>query len=71
MAIRDIVTMGFGNGVFSPGVSKVVTMGYAIGDAVPDFGGIACFRDETIGRASASSEGISKPAFTDESTTKC
>ena len=30
MAIRDIVTGGFGNGTFSPGVSKVVTDGFGI-----------------------------------------
>lgn len=30
MAIRDVVTMGYGNGTFSPGVSKIPTLGYSI-----------------------------------------
>jgi len=33
MAIRDVITMGYGNGTFSPGVNKIPTLGYAI--AVP------------------------------------
>jgi hypothetical protein len=28
MAVRDIVTRGFGNGTYDPGVSKVPTRGY-------------------------------------------
>lgn len=34
MAIRDIVTRGYGNGTYSPGVNKLPTLGYAIGEAV-------------------------------------
>lgn len=34
MAIRDVVTIGYGNGSFSPGVSKIPTLGYGIGAAV-------------------------------------
>lgn len=34
MAIRDIVTMGYGNGTFSPGVNKIPTLGYSIGAAL-------------------------------------
>lgn len=34
MAMRDVVTGGYGNGTFSPGVSKVVTRGYGIGEAI-------------------------------------
>ena len=34
MAIRDIVTLGFGNGTFSPGVNDIPTLGYSIGAAV-------------------------------------
>ena len=33
MAIRDVVTMGFGNGTYSPGVAKLPTFGYSIGEA--------------------------------------
>jgi hypothetical protein len=33
MAIRDIVSRGFGNGTYSPGVNKLPTRGYAIGAA--------------------------------------
>jgi hypothetical protein len=33
MAIRDIVTRGFSNGTFNPGVTKIPTRGYAIGAA--------------------------------------
>jgi len=29
MAIRDVVTRGFGNGTYSPGVTKVPTRGYS------------------------------------------
>ena len=31
MAIRSVVTRGFGNGTFSPGVTLVTTRGYGIG----------------------------------------
>ena len=31
MAIRDIVTRGYGNGTYDPGVSSVVVRGYTIG----------------------------------------
>ena len=34
MAIRDVVTMGFGNGTFSPGVVKLPTIGYSIGPSL-------------------------------------
>lgn len=34
MALRDVVTRGYGNGVFSPGVSKVVTRGYTVAAVV-------------------------------------
>ena len=34
MAIRDVVTAGFGNGTYDPGVSKLPTRGYTIGVAV-------------------------------------
>lgn len=34
MAIRDIVSIGYGNGTFSPGVSKIVTLGYGIAEEV-------------------------------------
>ena len=30
MAIADIVTLGFGNGVYDPGVNKLPTLGYSI-----------------------------------------
>lgn len=34
MPIRNVVTRGFGNGTFSPGVSFVATRGYSIAEAV-------------------------------------
>lgn len=34
MAIRDVVTMGYGNGTYDPGVNKLPTLGYAIGEVV-------------------------------------
>lgn len=34
MAIRDIITRGYGNGTFSPGVNKLPTRGYSIGAAI-------------------------------------
>lgn len=34
MAIREIVTRGFGNGTYSPGVNKIPTRGYNIVEAV-------------------------------------
>ena len=30
MAIRDVVTMGYGNGTYDPGVNKLPTLGYSI-----------------------------------------
>jgi hypothetical protein len=34
MAIRDIICLGFGNGTYDPGVNKLPTLGYAIGEVV-------------------------------------
>ena len=34
MAIRDIVTRGYGNGTYDPGVNDIPTRGYSIGVAV-------------------------------------
>ena len=34
MAIRDVITRGFGNGTFDPVVNKLPTRGYSIGSAV-------------------------------------
>ena len=34
MAIRTVVTMGFGNGTFNGTIKDVVTMGYTISEAV-------------------------------------
>lgn len=34
MAIRDIVTRGFGNGTYSGSIPLVVTRGFAIGEVV-------------------------------------
>lgn len=36
MAIRDVVTGGFGNGTFSGTIALVVTRGYSIGEAVAE-----------------------------------
>lgn len=36
MAIRTLVTRGFGNGTFNGTISLVVTRGYTIGSAVAD-----------------------------------
>ncbi len=35
MAIRDIVTAGFGNGTYDPGVNKLPTRGYSTASATP------------------------------------
>ncbi len=35
MAIRDIVTLGFGNGTYDPGVGKLPTLGYSTGVTTP------------------------------------
>ena len=34
MAIRHVVTMGFGNGTFAGDIGRVVTLGYGIGTEV-------------------------------------
>lgn len=34
MPIRNVVTRGYGNGTFSPGVSRVTTRGYSVGEAI-------------------------------------
>ena len=33
MAIRDVITRGFGNGTYDPGVNKLPTRGYSISSA--------------------------------------
>lgn len=43
MAIRDIVTRGYGNGTYSGTIAKVVTRGYSIGEAVATVDGPGCF----------------------------
>jgi hypothetical protein len=52
MAIRDIICLGFGNGTYDPGVSKLPTLGYSIG--------VITFDDDNSayrpGRVSATSE---------------
>lgn len=39
MAIRDVVTRGYGNGTYDPGVNDIPTRGYTIGAAVVDVTG--------------------------------
>jgi len=34
MAISSIISFGFGNGTFDPGVNKLPTLGYSIGEAI-------------------------------------
>ena len=34
MAIRDIVTMGYGNGIYDPGVYKLPPLGYGVATEV-------------------------------------
>ena len=38
MAIRTVVTRGYGNGTFNGTIALVVTRGYAIGDALLELG---------------------------------
>ena len=82
MAIRSIVTRGFGNGTYSPGVALLPTRGYSIGSgAVTPFAGVVCFKSATISRASFAgpsinratfaSPTISRADFADPSITKC
>jgi hypothetical protein len=53
MAIRDVVTRGFGNGTFNPGVNKLPTRGYSISSVV-EFG-ITSETTLVIARGSAKS----------------
>ncbi len=58
MAIRDIVTRGFGNGTYDPGVNKLPTRGYSIGAVVADtdlFPG-----DTTISRTGPGNAAVSR-----------
>lgn len=58
MAIRAIVTRGFGNETFSPGVSKLPTRGYSIGAVAPDmFPGDVTFSRQGPGDVTFSRQG--------------
>lgn len=50
MAIRNVFTMGYGNGTFSPGVKFLVTLGYAT-ESEPI--GPICLHDITASKPSA------------------
>jgi hypothetical protein len=52
MAISDIVALGFGNGTFDPGVNKLPTLGYGIGELVFDDDN-SIYRPGRVGRTSA------------------
>lgn len=56
MPIRNVVTRGYGNGTFSPGVSFVATRGYSIAEAVVTKSGPAVV-------AALAAYGISPPAM--------
>ncbi len=46
MAIRDIVTIGFGNGTFSPGLGKIPTLGYSSVVVVAVISGVTSILDQ-------------------------
>ena len=69
MAISDIISFGFGNGTFDPGVNKLPTLGYSIG-AITTFAGVACFTSEAIVKPSFSAEAIVQPSFSAEAMVK-
>lgn len=64
MAIRDVVTGGFGNGTFSGTIALVVTRGYAIGEAV-DAPDSVYFADITAGVPGFYEITSTMPAFED------
>ncbi len=66
MAIRDIITLGFGNGTFSPGVNKLPTLGYSIGAAIVDvdlFPGDVTFSRQGLGDVTFSRQGPGDVTF--------
>ena len=82
MSIPAVVTLGFGNGTFSPGVAFVPTLGFSIAESgTTPFAGIACFHSETLTtailatesltQAGATSESLTTARFTNETITGC
>lgn len=48
MAVRDVVTAGFGNGTFSGSIGFVVTRGYSIAQAAVITSGALFFRGKKV-----------------------
>ena len=68
MAISSIISFGFGNGTFDPGVAELPSLGYS--QATP-FAGAACFTSESIAKPTFASEATAKPSFASETITSC
>ena len=66
MAIRDIVTRGYGNGTYDPGVNKLPVRGYTIGAGAATRDAVLFF-DEQMNRAEFSGGSLSRAGFFDES----
>ena len=66
MAIRDVVTMGFGNGTFSPGVNKLPTFGYSIGEALNPIAICVAATDSYVAGPQAISSYIAGPVAYDQ-----
>lgn len=64
MAIRNVVTRGYGNGTYSPGVAFVPMRGYS-SSAVADHGMIR-FTDDAMTKPTFDSEALAFPQFADE-----
>ena len=52
MSIPSIIGLGFGNGTYDPGVSKLPTLGYTIGEIVFDDAN-EIYRPGRVGRTEA------------------
>lgn len=64
MAIRTVVTRGFGNGTFNGTIPLVVTRGYAIGEAASP-SGPACITAVYLATAGVSSAYLANPNVTE------
>lgn len=65
MAISSIISFGFGNGTFSPGVALLPTLGYS--NVPPYPGKTVCFQGESLRWPAATSETMRSPVVASES----
>ena len=63
MAIRDIVTRGFGNGTYDPTVNDVPTRGYTIGEVVATVDGPGCWHTGQVYRPGYMQGDAFRPGF--------